>query len=67
MHVNPFQVVAINGHPVAAASYEDTVPVPPRGEVTIRMRPLDFTGQTVYHCHLLMHEDGGMMGVFDVV
>jgi FtsP/CotA-like multicopper oxidase with cupredoxin domain len=67
IHVTPFQVVAINGQPHAARSYEDTVPVPPRGEITIRMRFLDFTGRSVYHCHILMHEDGGMMGVFDVV
>jgi len=23
----------------------------------------DFTGKTVYHCHILDHEDGGMMGI----
>ena len=26
----------------------------------------DFTGKTVYHCHVLEHEDRGMMGVLEV-
>lgn len=26
-----------------------------------------FTGRTVYHCHILDHEDAGMMGVVGVV
>ena len=25
----------------------------------------DFTGRTVYHCHILDHEDRGMMGVIE--
>ncbi|MFJ3249372.1 multicopper oxidase domain-containing protein, partial [Streptomyces sp. NPDC086782] len=27
----------------------------------------DFTGRTVYHCHILNHEDMGMMAVLDIV
>ena len=27
----------------------------------------DFPGRTVYHCHILDHEDNSMMGVIDVV
>jgi suppressor of ftsI len=33
----------------------------------MRIRFTDFTGRFVYHCHILVHEDGGMMGVVDVV
>lgn len=29
----------------------------------IRVRFADFTGRTVYHCHILDHEDEGMMAV----
>ena len=29
----------------------------------MRTRPTDFTGKFVYHCHVLGHEDAGMMGV----
>ncbi|MFJ2568333.1 MULTISPECIES: multicopper oxidase domain-containing protein [unclassified Streptomyces] len=27
----------------------------------------DFTGRTVYHCHILNHEDMGMMAVLNIV
>ena len=66
IHVNDFQVISVNGEP-QAPHYEDTVLVPRNGEVVIRMRFLDFTGKFVYHCHILAHEDGGMMGVVEVV
>jgi FtsP/CotA-like multicopper oxidase with cupredoxin domain len=29
------------------------------------MRIKDFPGRTVYHCHILDHEDRGMMGVVE--
>jgi FtsP/CotA-like multicopper oxidase with cupredoxin domain len=67
IHVNDFQVVAINGEPVAAHSHEDTVPIPPRGSITMRTRFLDFPGKFVYHCHILGHEDAGMMAIVEVV
>jgi FtsP/CotA-like multicopper oxidase with cupredoxin domain len=41
---------------------EDTTNVPPFGEITMRTRYLDFAGRWVFHCHILMHEDLGMMG-----
>jgi FtsP/CotA-like multicopper oxidase with cupredoxin domain len=30
--------------------------------IQIRMRFLDFPGRWVSHCHILLHEDNGMMG-----
>ncbi|MHC8495579.1 MAG: multicopper oxidase domain-containing protein [Actinomycetes bacterium] len=27
----------------------------------------DYIGRSVYHCHLLFHEDHGMMGAFTTV
>ncbi|HEU4452651.1 MAG TPA: multicopper oxidase domain-containing protein, partial [Longimicrobium sp.] len=41
----------------------DTVNVPPGGDVVIRFtyeRP-STAGPFVYHCHVLFHEDSGMM------
>jgi hypothetical protein len=37
--------------------------------VTLRMdfRNPDILGTFVYHCHLLEHEDGGMMGIIQVL
>jgi FtsP/CotA-like multicopper oxidase with cupredoxin domain len=62
IHINPYQVVAYNGQPVQVRSFEDTTAVPPFGEITIRTRFLDYPGRWVYHCHILLHEDRGMMG-----
>ena len=66
IHVNDFQVMSVNGTP-APPHYEDTTLLPPHGEVVIRSRFLDFTGRFVYHCHILVHEDAGMMAVVEVV
>jgi len=67
IHVNPFQVVSINGVPQKAIDYRDTVPIPPNGTVVIRQRFTDFTGRFVIHCHILFHEDHGMMAPIKVV
>jgi suppressor of ftsI len=67
IHVNDFQVVALNGEPVQARGWQDTVTLPPNTDVTIRMRFTDFDGKFVYHCHILSHEDFGMMANVEVV
>jgi FtsP/CotA-like multicopper oxidase with cupredoxin domain len=59
--------MSIDGRPNHALSWQDTVTVPTRGQVTVRMRFTDFTGRTVYHCHILNHEDKGMMAVLEIV
>ncbi|AKO98172.1 Putative multicopper oxidase [Marinovum algicola DG 898] len=61
IHINPFQVVAINGKPVADRPWHDTFVVPAAGTLTIRSRFEDFDGDFVTHCHILPHEDAGMM------
>ena len=68
IHVNDFQVVAVNGKPVdEIVSWEDTRGLPPSGSITIRHRFLDYPGKFVFHCHLLFHEDNGMMGIVEVI
>lgn len=67
IHINDFQVVAINGEPVDAPSLADVVSVPAFGSVDILQRFEDFPGKFVFHCHILMHEDAGMMHVVEVV
>lgn len=63
LHVWPMQVTAdpdpVTGEPV----WLDVVNVPARSQVTVRIPFEDFGGRTVYHCHILDHEDRGMMGV----
>jgi FtsP/CotA-like multicopper oxidase with cupredoxin domain len=43
-------------------AWHDTVLVRIGETVKIRIAFRDFTGETVYHCHILDHEDLGMMG-----
>ncbi len=66
IHVNDMYVVRINDEPVTPF-WCDTLPIPPRGSFTFRMRFADFSGKFVWHCHALNHEDMGMMQLVDVV
>jgi suppressor of ftsI len=43
------------------ASLRDTINIPPNGTVVIRFRVSRELGKYVFHCHILMHEDAGMM------
>jgi suppressor of ftsI len=63
IHQVHFLAYAENGIPLAQPEWLDTVNVPFRGSVDVI---LDFTdpvikGMAVFHCHLLNHEDKGMM------
>src|SRR6266699_4887227 len=65
MHIHQvhFLPYAENDRPIAEPVWLDTVNVPYRGSVDVIM---DFTdpvikGMSVFHCHLLNHEDKGMM------
>lgn len=46
-------------------AWKDTVNVPPREGVAIALRH-EHPGLWPYHCHILDHEDEGMMGVLRV-
>ncbi|WP_299191022.1 multicopper oxidase family protein [uncultured Litoreibacter sp.] len=61
IHVNPFEVIEISDDSIEPNRWLDTVPLPPKGHVVIRMRLREFTGDFVQHCHILLHEDHGMM------
>jgi len=66
IHQLHFLVTAINGQPVTNPEVLDTVTVPPWNghgaypNVTLKMQ-FSIAGKFVYHCHILDHEDGGMM------
>jgi FtsP/CotA-like multicopper oxidase with cupredoxin domain len=76
MHQIHFMLLAINGVPVPKQQQQlhDMVQIPywtgtgPYPGVTVRM---DFRGPDigdfVYHCHILAHEDGGMMAIIRVL
>lgn len=66
LHTYPFQILSRGGTPEPFAAWKDVVNVRP-GEIVRLAVPLrDFTGRTVYHCHIAEHEDRGMMGVLEV-
>lgn len=66
IHVNPMYVIKINGLPVTPF-WCDTLALPVGGtpsiptSITFRSRFKDFRGPYVMHCHMLVHEDLGMM------
>ncbi|MBS7586831.1 multicopper oxidase family protein [Ancylobacter defluvii] len=66
IHTNPFQLAAVNDLPVAEADWRDTVIVPRLGSVTFRSRFLDYAGRFVLHCHMMNHEELGMMQIVEV-
>jgi FtsP/CotA-like multicopper oxidase with cupredoxin domain len=66
IHVNDSYVTKINGQPIKPF-WADTLPLPPKGSLTFRMRFTDFSGPYVWHCHALNHEDLGMMQLVEVV
>ncbi len=47
--------------------YEDTWRLDPGESVVVAARFTDFTGRFMVHCHMLDHEDDGMMATFRVV
>lgn len=68
IHQLPFQTVSINGRPVAFNGLTDTADIPIHGEVVIRLaftNPL-IVGRFMFHCHILEHEDKGMMAQIEV-
>ncbi len=66
IHVNPFQVTQVNGQPQADLQWRDTVLVPRKGSVVLRSRFLDYTGVFMLHCHMMNHEEMGMMQAIEV-
>ena len=71
IHVNDMQVVTINGV-AQSTNWVDTQKVPAMtkdasgakqpGRVVVRMDFRKYVGTYVFHCHILAHEDNGMMG-----
>ena len=63
LHVWPMQILQDGSKTVSDVRYQDVVSVPAKGQVKVRVRFADFKGTAVYHCHILDHEDLGMMGI----
>ncbi len=61
-----FQVVERDGVPVDERTWEDTIELRGMEHVRIAFRPDDRAGMWMFHCHILEHVAGGMMGVMDL-
>jgi FtsP/CotA-like multicopper oxidase with cupredoxin domain len=75
VHQLHFMLLAYRGRPVNEPFLRDTVNVPyydgraleyPSVRLRMDFRDPNTVGDFVYHCHLLEHEDGGMMGLIRV-
>ena len=65
LHGHSFRVIARNGKPTRFREWRDTVLIPPREQADIAF-VADNPGNWMFHCHILDHQDGGMMAVIRV-
>ena len=72
-HTNHAQVLSISGGDAAyaalytqAPAWKDTVIVPRGGSVTQLVKVSDWRGMAMFHCHIVEHEDIGMLGVWQI-
>ncbi len=73
-HVNAAQILSITGGDAnyrtlytTTPAWKDTVLVPKMGRVTMLVPVKDYPGMTMFHCHILEHEDIGMMGMWHIM
>lgn len=66
LHVWPMQIVEAQGRELGEIVWQDVVNVPANDSIRVRIPFDNFVGKTVYHCHVLDHEDEGMMGIIEV-
>ncbi|WP_282181968.1 multicopper oxidase domain-containing protein [Aliiroseovarius marinus] len=69
VHGVMFQVLSENGRPPRPQNtgWKDTILIDGEAEILMRFdRPASEALPYMFHCHILEHEDGGMMGQFTV-
>lgn len=66
LHGFHFQVLDRNGVPAPYRSWKDTVNVPRHETVRFIVQFDGYAGKWMFHCHILDHEDMGMMGVLEL-
>ncbi len=66
LHVWPMQLVEVSGVAVQTPTWRDVVNVPAGGYVRLLVDFSRHPGRSVYHCHILDHEDAGMMATVEV-
>ena len=66
LHGFQFQILDRDGVPEPYRSWKDVVNVRKHQTVRVVVRFDDFPGKWMFHCHILDHEDHGMMGILEV-
>ena len=66
LHTWPFVITRRSDDVPIEPGWKDTVNVPAGEEVRIRIPFVDHAGLSIYHCHILDHEDMGMMATVEV-
>ena len=67
LHGFQFQVLDRDGVPEPYLSWKDSVNVPKHSKVRIVVKFDDYAGKWMFHCHILDHEDMGMMGILELL
>jgi FtsP/CotA-like multicopper oxidase with cupredoxin domain len=65
LHGHAFRVISRNGVPTRLREWQDTVLMSPREKVEVAF-VADNPGDWMFHCHILEHQESGMMGVIRV-
>jgi FtsP/CotA-like multicopper oxidase with cupredoxin domain len=66
LHGVRFQVLDRDGVPEPFPAWKDTVNVPRHSVVRFIVQYESFPGRWMFHCHILEHEDHGMMGILEL-
>jgi len=66
LHGFQFQILDRNGEPEPYRAWKDTVNVPAHSSARFIVRLDNYPGKWMFHCHILTHEDHGMMGILEV-
>lgn len=66
LHGFQFQLLDRNGVPEPARRWKDTVNIPKHETARFIVRFENYAGKWMFHCHILDHEDNGMMGVLEI-
>jgi FtsP/CotA-like multicopper oxidase with cupredoxin domain len=66
LHGFQFQVIDRDGVPEPYLAWRDMLNIPKHSSARIIVRYDDYPGKWMFHCHILDHEDHGMMGVLEV-
>jgi bilirubin oxidase len=66
LHGFQFQVLERDGVKEPYLAWKDMLNIPRHSTARIIVRYDDYPGKWMFHCHILDHEDHGMMGVLEV-